>query len=330
MFLNIANADEGATVKFYEDTLVKAVGYPPYIYINGVITTDTPKKLKQVIEANNLDKAIVVLNSIGGNLFAGMELGEIIRSNGFYTYLGRENASAEKLRLLNGECYSSCVFAFTGGVYRFIEDDDKIGVHRFSSKVDIGNELEAAQVISAVTARYFEKMGVQSGLFERMSLADSLDIDILTKDEALQLNLANNGILPTAWSYESSEDGQVIYLKGNRVGWMGEGKVLLICEPANIPKLVVMYSMGENLISGLLTITVNNNKYQANAEDLGKGYVVSEFNPQKSMLEDMLLNNKSEYVFGTANKDLAYIFEIEKANDEKLITYIKRCLNYYK
>jgi hypothetical protein len=63
------------------------------------------------------DSALVALNSEGGDLVAGMEIGQIIRSRSFQTDVGG-----------NGTCASACVFILAAGVER--DAYGKIGIHR--------------------------------------------------------------------------------------------------------------------------------------------------------------------------------------------------------
>jgi hypothetical protein len=65
-----------------------------------------------------LTKAVVVFNSDGGNLQAGIEIGKTIRLKSF------ANAVLDGFR-----CVSSCAFAWLGGSPRFMQRGAKIGFH---------------------------------------------------------------------------------------------------------------------------------------------------------------------------------------------------------
>ena len=60
-----------------------------WIVAEGEITRETPQKFKKFLKEEDPGAFIVVLNSPGGNLFGGIELGRIIRENGFHTKVGK-------------------------------------------------------------------------------------------------------------------------------------------------------------------------------------------------------------------------------------------------
>jgi hypothetical protein len=88
-------------------------------------------------QVGRLTKAIVVFNSDGGNLLAGIEIGKTIRLKSFAT------------AVLGGlRCASSCAFAWLGGSPRFMERGARIGFHAAyiesagrASESGIGNAL---------------------------------------------------------------------------------------------------------------------------------------------------------------------------------------------
>src|SRR5262245_65171792 len=114
------------------------------VYLDGRIDAGAPDRLARTLSGIK-GAAAVWLNSPGGNLFAGMQLGRIIREHGASTYIIDSRA------LLPGECYSACALAFLGGVHRFIDHGARYGVHRASLPVErstgernLGQELSGA------------------------------------------------------------------------------------------------------------------------------------------------------------------------------------------
>ena len=67
-----------------------------------------------------LSKALVVLRSDGGNLVAGIRIGEAIRLKGFST-------------LVVERCASACALAWLGGTQRFMSAQARIGFHAASN-----------------------------------------------------------------------------------------------------------------------------------------------------------------------------------------------------
>ena len=99
------------------------------VYLDGTIDDDAPNRLSTALDGV-AGKIAVWLNSPGGNLFAGMELGRIIRKHGAGTHI------IDHRTVLPGQCYSACALAFLGGVSRFIDNAARYGVHRASLPVD--------------------------------------------------------------------------------------------------------------------------------------------------------------------------------------------------
>lgn len=104
------------------------------IFADGEIAASTPQDFAALLGLHLLvappipPYTTVVLNSPGGNLGAGMELGEKIRTNRFATEIGRPGGAGVQ----PGVCYSACTFAFLGGIARQVRPESVFGVHRFT------------------------------------------------------------------------------------------------------------------------------------------------------------------------------------------------------
>jgi ATP-dependent protease ClpP protease subunit len=212
-------------------TLAKLFPSAWYIYLDGTIDSDAPVRLQHEININDIHYALVFINSPGGSVQAAMELGKIIRRNGFVTYVGRkqQNVNTKAVYPVNvsGECYSACVFAYIGGNYRYIEPTSKIGVHRFhSASYKYANE-DNAQIVSAAIISYLNEMGIDASLFNLMSKAGKDELYILDNAELNAIHVVNNGVLPAQWSINVSKG--VIYLKGEQETVYGIGKAMFAC-----------------------------------------------------------------------------------------------------
>jgi hypothetical protein len=71
------------------------------------------------VKTSPLGKAVVVLASPGGNLLAGIQIGEMIRLRGWSTYVP-------------SACASACALAWLGGTQRFMTPIARIGFHAAS------------------------------------------------------------------------------------------------------------------------------------------------------------------------------------------------------
>ena len=201
------------------------------IFATGPIDRGAAARLKQALVGKTIpDKSILYLDSPGGNVLEGIELGRVIREAGLLTYVGRHNP--DNYVSLPGACFSACSLAFLGGRFRYIEKGSVYGVHRFSFGGDVGNTTDVSQVLSAAIVQFVRDMGVDAKLFALMTEAGKDDIRILTLDEMKTLLVVNDGTGRPMWSIESIKAS--LYLKGERDTVWGMDKVLLTCEGGQI------------------------------------------------------------------------------------------------
>ena len=153
------------------------------VYLDGSIDAGAPGRLSRALGGTG-GKIAVWLNSPGGNLFAGMQLGRIIRQHGASTHIVNSRT------LLPGECYSACSLAFLGGVHRFKDHGARYGVHRASLATpgdrDLGRDLEGA------IGSYFREMGVDVRLLDLWQRAGPDEMYLLTQHEAQDLGVVND------------------------------------------------------------------------------------------------------------------------------------------
>ena len=140
------------------------------IYATGAVETGDAATLSRLIRDNNLadgfDDYVVRLNSPGGLVLEGMEVGRVIR-----------DARLETLIVRGDICASACALAFLGGtrqyatgngVGRRLEFGAMLGFHGFRSATDavrVENEtLSVSRVLTALILEYAAQMrGVDLG-----------------------------------------------------------------------------------------------------------------------------------------------------------------------
>jgi len=195
-----------------------------FVVADGEITAGTPKVFQDFIDTNPFDgfSFYIDLNSPGGSLLGGMELGRMIRTQGLTTrvmsYVPR--AQGEDYwypKEYPGICMSACALAFLGGEDRELNVQSVLGFHQFSSagiasgKVESVELTEATtQVVSGLVHDYIVNMGVASNLFSKMSMTLPDEMYIPTAQELRDFII----ILPEAFSnfvLEPYGDGVVAY-----------------------------------------------------------------------------------------------------------------------
>lgn len=144
---------------------------------------------------------IVAMDSPGGNLWEGIEIGTFIREMGvktqvqkFAPHTGEASEFDWSPVMPGGGCFSACALAFMGGVEREISEDAEIGFHQFSSRTDddAGSAMVRAQSVSAVLSSYLRSMGAAPELFEMMSMTAPSDMFVPRLENLVQL-----GIVPS-------------------------------------------------------------------------------------------------------------------------------------
>lgn len=142
----------------------------------------------------------IAMDSIGGSLWDGMEIGEFIREVGASTEIRRFASSTEDDIVIDwpqeepgAVCYSACALAFMGGYNREIRGGAEIGFHQFSGGQysDSQKALMAGQGISALLAGYLREMGAAPELFEMLALTEPNNMYVPSAEELVSL-----GIIP--------------------------------------------------------------------------------------------------------------------------------------
>jgi hypothetical protein len=205
-----------------------------WIYASGDIEQETPLSFEKLVSENRIPgHSIVFFDSLGGNLYAGMDLGRMIRRQRLITYIGSKGEIQEfgpdigRLHLSKpGHCMSACSLAFLGGIFRY-RNGGVYGVHRFYSTAEPHLDSDQAQIISGAILQYLREMGVEPELFNEMTEAGRSDVKILTEDRLLALKVINNGHSDTQWTLEAA-GSHGLYLKGYRDTIWGEQKLMFL------------------------------------------------------------------------------------------------------
>lgn len=168
----------------------------------GQIDKQTPDQFKAI--AKDLPPGSwLALSSPGGSVVSAMRLGQVVREMGFNTTISSTDYSPPN-------CFSSCAYAFAGGLTRHLPEGSKYGIHQFRGMDKALNE-EESQKISATLNRYLDTMGVDRRLLDYAQVTASDKMSVLTLAQAKLLKVDNTGQSPyPRWRLEAAANGQLI------------------------------------------------------------------------------------------------------------------------
>jgi hypothetical protein len=182
-----------------------------WIVAEGQITSDTPERFKDFLDKSNM-KGVGTLSfhSNGGNLLAGIKLGEMIRQAGYDTMLGKTVGNArrgadgsiviESTGSTPGVCASACAYAFLGGKKRHVPSGSKIGVHQHSDPASVSDPLAKSanaldrsvdQVLTGLVLEYVLRMGASPRVASIAQMTPPWKVYWLSSEEFQELEVDN-------------------------------------------------------------------------------------------------------------------------------------------
>lgn len=222
------------------------------VVADGDITSATPAAFQTFLDTDPFDgfRFVVALNSPGGSLVGGMQLGQMIREQGLDTtvemYLRDPVTGEPGYQILPGECYSSCAMAHLGGVRRAKPDGAHLGFHQFSSaggSIRIQDSVyvveSTSQLMGATVLGYILNMGAKPELFTLLSSALPHEMWEPGPDELAELNIITRQTFQD-FGFEPYGDGVVAFARSpeNVVGRSVVGQVTAYCR-RGVPHLLL-------------------------------------------------------------------------------------------
>ena len=202
-----------------------------YVYASGVIDGSTADRLKALVTSKKIAAgAFLFLDSPGGSLLGGIDLGREVRAAGFYTYVAAANGVSDvgTPDSRPALCASACTLAFLGGRFRFIDEKSVYAVHRFYFTESTSDAADLAQILSSAIVQFMRDMGVDPKLFTLSTSAGKSKVVIPTRQQLIDFNVVNNGEEKPVWSIEAVPQG--LYLRGEHNTVWGDNKLALMCE----------------------------------------------------------------------------------------------------
>jgi hypothetical protein len=124
-----------------------------------------------------------------------------------------------------GECASSCVFAFAGGVERFVAKGSRLGVHQISmdfkdlyktnvvSVEELDRSFAFSQAAIGLAISHFLGMGIDPSIVPMMVTKDPGEIKWLSSSELSSTKLIYDPTVFDDWAVEPYKAGLVAFTK---------------------------------------------------------------------------------------------------------------------
>jgi hypothetical protein len=225
------------------------------IIANGRITPGSSERFKSFLAAQAVPRsARVWLNSPGGDLAEGLQMGKVIRAHQLDTLIARVGPAAGTAlrpfdRIAPAECDSSCNFVFMGGIKRELAEHSNFGVHRFqaagqsrpNTSTDPNNLplIETAQIASAVLVEYLQEMGVDPNFLTYM--AGTREITYLPQNILQELRIVRG--YSTNWETNVRNGSYVLRGTGGYLPEFPKITLDLICMPLDGVKRSLLASV---------------------------------------------------------------------------------------
>lgn len=161
--LSVINAF-GAEIQFF---LAQKSSNLNVISISGALVKGDEDRFIDVALKN--PSALVVLDSDGGNLITGLEIGKAIHLKGFPTLVSE-----------GGRCASACALAWLAGRVRGMIDHSLIGFHA----AYLGNTGEVASEGNAIVGAYLAQLGLPTSAIVYITRPKPSEMQWLTAEDA--------------------------------------------------------------------------------------------------------------------------------------------------
>jgi ATP-dependent protease ClpP protease subunit len=148
--------------------------HPRVIAIKGELQVGDDEKFIQA--ALPVKQAVVLFNSEGGNLVAGIEIGKAIKLKQFYTLVAKDTY-----------CASACALAWLAGTRRFMESGARVGFHA-AYEVENGQPKSSGRA-NALVGAYLNQLGLNTEAIIYISTPAPESMQWLTAEDANQYGI---------------------------------------------------------------------------------------------------------------------------------------------
>lgn len=162
-------------------------GCGPLLVAQGEVTDASPSEFRAFVRGAK--SPVVLLDSEGGKIVAGLQLGEAFRAARVTAIVAREGPGGATSP---GVCFSSCIYALIGAAQRVVAAGSQIGVHRMVAHLRGGRHYATSEMIELLR-RHSRRMGVSDELVAASEAIPPETMRILTREELKRWRVLSAG-----------------------------------------------------------------------------------------------------------------------------------------
>lgn len=287
---------------------------------------DTAKFYQTLIpfSGKSYDQISLIISSKGGSLLEAMQLGRAIASIGISVSAHIGDDEIEKV------CASACLYPYLGATYRYLDDDAKIGVHKFfsTSGDDISGSaaMSVAQDLSGMAVAYLKERGVDPSFFSDMVSAHGDDILWVDHDRLREVKIVSQDVIGTKVEYKNIDGNLSLRLEEKSIA--GKNVMHIQCGSDGPIMLAVLESVPVAL-EGIITVISGGEQFVVHqGDDFGVINGKSNYAFQLSREQVLAMGKyKSVGVRKYSSDFKTYFGFIDEVADPRIEEALVTCLN---
>jgi Tfp pilus assembly protein PilF len=205
---------------------------PEWISAQGDIDSETPAQFRKVLKAIGAKKLPIFIDSGGGTVADGYEIGRMVRIKGLDVFVTKteftcpaNDATCKDGKVKSGQifgqpkphlakCASSCAFILASGIKRYVGKSSQVGVHQitsFQTQIKVWRtfkpdgtilserkvsektvETKTADRTYTTARNFFTEMGINDSIMKLLRDAPANDMHWLTEEQLTGTGMATH------------------------------------------------------------------------------------------------------------------------------------------
>jgi hypothetical protein len=141
---------QAATIHLYPNTCNNKEEGCTAVWIQGTIEPNDGGKFMELMLKDSPKKAVIILNSTGGNLEASLQIGRYVKFQNYATYVPS-----------GAVCGSGCAMIWLAGSLKQVGENGKIGFHAAYEIKKVGKQVYVKEdgMANAIVGAYYTELG---------------------------------------------------------------------------------------------------------------------------------------------------------------------------